>query len=223
MDERVAGIPSTAEFLWASEAHGLNRAAAGPVEIDVNALASTKALGLVLLGLVAGGCSFSFGNGAPYTTGSYGKPVYNNYSYETDGRNTRPKPVKKASNSTNDRDEPPTRTPKAEPPRRTKPADPPPTRSGRTPTRDPETRRPTRPTREPTADPKRPTREPDPRRTFEPRDEEPTREPATRRPTREPKADPKKPTRRSPTRFGPVDSDKDKAGTTRRATTFGRG
>lgn len=220
MPDRVAGIPSTVEFLWGSEALRLNRAAADPVEIGVNALASTKALGLALLGLVAGGCSFSFGSGAPYTTGSYGKPVYNNYAYETDGRNTRPKPVKKASNdTTNDRDEPPTRTPEAEPPRRTRPADPPPTRAGgTTPTRDPETRR---PTREPTADPKKPTRDPEPGRTFQPRDEEPTREPTTRRPTT-PKADPKTPTRRSPTRFAPVKSDKDTT-TTRRSTTLGRG
>ena len=190
----------------------------------MNALASTKALGLVLLGLVAGGCSFSFGSGAPYTTGSYGKPVPNSYAYETDARNTRPKPVKKASNDTaNDRDEPPTRTPEAEPPRRTKPADPPPTRAGSTPTRDPETRR---PTREPTTDPKKPTRRPEPGVIFQPRDEEPTREPTTRKPTTRrpttPKADPKTPTRRSPNSLAPVKSDKDTS-TKRRTLSIGRG
>lgn len=214
MPDRVAGIPSTVEFLWGSEALRLNRAVADPVEIHVNALASTKALGLALFGLVAGGCSFSFGSGAPYTAGSYGKPVYNGYAYETDARNTRPKPVKKASNDTaNDRDEPPTRTPEAEPPRRTKPADPPPTRAGSTPTRDPETRR---PTREPTADPKKPTRNPEPARTLPSRDTKPTREPATRRPTRTKDDKPTTPARRlDPNRFDPAKS-KD-TGTTRRA------
>lgn len=200
-------------------------------------LASTKALGLALFGLVAGGCSFSFGSGGPYTNTGYGKPVYNNYSYETDARNTRPKPVKKASNDrandrpndrADDRAVPPKRTPKAEPPRRTKPSDPPPTRAG-TPVRDSDARPLSRdrdarrPTRDPKAEPKKPTREPTRGRTFEPGSDEPARKGEARRPTRSSKSEPAR--RPAPNRFDPDQSDEGKTKDTtrtRRGRTLGR-
>lgn len=188
---------------------------AGHVYLSVKTLASTKALGIALLGLVAGGCSFSFstngGGSQPGYPGSYGKTI-SKASYD-DGRSTRGKPITKgASKSVDDRgsgNEPATRN---DPPRRTK-ATPPPTRRP-APTRDPKadddtSRRPS-PVREPNPNTKdKPAeRKPTARRPSTDKDKDTARTPTARRPS----TDKDKDTARKPTARRPsADKDKDTA------------
>jgi len=148
----------------------LNPAREGRVESGMKTHASAKTLGLLLLGLVAGGCSFSFtsGGGGHPGYGSYGKPISKAY-YDDGGRSTATKSSTKSKGTTKSKtkgdndavDRSPTRT-KAEPPRRTKPTPPPPRRAR--PSAD-------RPTPPPTREPRAPTRptppsEPKPALTF---------------------------------------------------------